>query len=135
MMSLRPHHALCLLCFVPKNYSASYLEIMQRTIAELSADPQKEIAVSGELDTICGSCPHNDSGTCLKAENVREITAGVLRHSGISYGEVMTWETLRRKIIDGVLAGGADDKFRETCGNCSYYEQCRGAAEKVRAKS
>ena len=128
MMSLRPHHALCLLGFIPKNYSESYIEIMQRTIAELNAEPQKEIVITAELDTICGACPHNARGVCLKAENVQDITAGILRYGGISYGEIMTWETLRRKIVGGIIA---NDKFDETCGTCSYYEQCKAVVERV----
>ena len=122
MIMLRPHHALCLIGFVAENFSELYIEIMQHTISSFNNNPKQEITISLELDAICGYCPHNEKGVCKKSENVFEITQNILRLSGVSYGETMTWETLRSKMIANIVANG---KFNETCGNCSYYEQCK----------
>ena len=122
MMELRPHHALCLLLFEPSNHSESYIKIMYSMIEKLNGDPAREITLSAGLDTICGSCPHNESGTCAKEDSVRVITQNILGLAGISIGDTMTWDALRQKINDGIITCG---RLSEACGSCSFFEQCK----------
>jgi len=132
MMKLRPHHALCLLVFDPHNHSEPYIEIMYSVIDKLNSKPEQKIMLSSGLDIICNYCPHNDKNTknggiCKKEEKVRAITQNILALVGVNIGETITWETLRSKMVDNIIANG---RFGEACGGCSYFEQCKAVSLK-----
>ena len=117
-MKLRPHHILCLLLFEPTGHSESYIEGMRSVMKKLKENP--EIEISHGLDVICEGCPHRDNRVCRKEDNVQTITQNMLALTNVKAGEKIPWEVLRKKITGDIVKS----KFRETCGSCSFFEQC-----------
>ena len=122
-LSLRPHHALCLLLFSPEGHSERYANKMQQLLAAIAQGEIKCIRMIEELDEICGYCPHNQNGRCEKADEVEDSDAKILRILGMEVNESISWIELTRRLRDDIVAENA---LPCVCKGCVYLSRCVG---------
>lgn len=123
---LRPHHVLCIGFFEGKGYSEEFVSNMRQVISRL--DDNAFIQLTIQTDVVCSRCPLDASGDCFAEKKAAGYDAALLRLTGLSDGEVLTWKELRRSVNEAVLSCG---KLGTVCGDCRWYEIC---ADKNTAK-
>lgn len=120
-MYLRPHHLLCIQKFTGHGYDAEFTENMKSVITELVKMPETEITLRCGFDVLCGKCPNRCGAECKTEEKVSVLDRGVLSACGLSDGETLPWDELRRLAKEAVFD---TDGFHKICRECSWYELC-----------
>lgn len=111
MITLRPHHVLCIQRFIGEGYSPSFVENMWKIVNSIKEAPQQSINFIGSEDDLCAHCPHNQNG-CVSEAKVRRMDKLV----GLS--GTMAWS-------DAVSHCSKLDA-KEICTNCQWYKLCHG---------
>jgi hypothetical protein len=62
MITLRPHHLLCIRNFIGKGYSKDFVDNMKSLINTLEENPNQKVLIKSGLDDICKKCPENNLG-------------------------------------------------------------------------
>ena len=125
---LRPHHGLCILLFSEEGHSAGYAAIMRKYISKLSENLQTEVILCAELDGICGICRHNNNSACEMAPGTEVSDERILEYCGLKFGGSLTWEELRKKLVDDIVAKG---RLHNACEGCSYLSRCEKTSSTV----
>ena len=125
VLSLRPHHALCLLLFHPKGHSVRYANKMRQLIDTITQEKIQTVRMTAELDEICGHCPYNKQGHCEKSDEVSRSDAEILARCGLTVGESISWVSLRRRLLENIVAPNA---LSCVCAGCVYIERCKHTA-------
>ena len=81
VISLRPHHGLCLQFFEGKGYSDGFTAHMGQVKAFLEAGAR--ITVTEADDEICSRCPNRKGHGCISDEKVRSYDRKVLEICGL----------------------------------------------------
>jgi hypothetical protein len=118
---IRPHHALCILLFTPGGHSTPYTEAMYQIIDHLKSNPGQTIHLSSNLDSICGHCPYNQSGSCRKSDEVTISDQRILALCGLNTEKPVRWDSLQEKLTDTIFAKG---KIKQVCKGCTYLSAC-----------
>jgi len=121
LISSKPHHALCIILFSEEGHSSPYISIMREHIEQLRNDPETEVILCSDLDAICGFCPHNDNSICEKANEVDVSDSTILSYCGLTFGSRLSWDDLRRKLIDNIVS---KDLLKDACKGCVYLPRC-----------
>lgn len=87
---LRPHHGVCLLNFRGEGYSDEFSRNMTAMKERLNANPEEKICITKGADDLCAKCP-NRRGNACSSEHPPLFDENVLRMTGFSYGQVLTW--------------------------------------------
>lgn len=119
MISLRPHHGMCLAYFEGKGYSDEFTVNMQRMLELLENGADIVLTVSG--DEICKECPNLREGSCVSASLVECYDRQVLKACGLKEKSKMTFQEFVDNVQKNVIESG---KRMEICGDCQWNEIC-----------
>lgn len=128
IVSLRPHHLLCMLTYLGKGYTPDFVRTYDRVMARLNAGASVEI-VSGP-DDICqgwllddGCHCHNDSVLNRDAAAARDI--GRLLQTDIAPGQPLRLGPEHIATLRGAFAKG---QIRTACRGCEWQAMCSAIA-------
>ena len=121
MVSLRPHHVLCINGFVGKGYNKEFIDNMQKIVDRIIKDGEK-INIIFSTDDICSKCPYMKSeNLCCSQQKVElydKRTANTLnlREKEYTFNQI-------KKLIKKLDSA----KLKFICGDCSWFESgiCR----------
>lgn len=122
MIRLRPHHGLCLQNFRGHGYSDAFSVHMQETAELLLKHPETKIRLETNCDELCSACPHRDGDHCT-SDKPPVFDRNVLKRTGFSSGEEMTWETFSEKTRSLSL-----HELDTVCPGCEWLPLCREIA-------
>lgn len=122
MISLRPHHGMCIANFIGNGYSEEFVENMKQVIAQLEAAPDQVIELVSTEDVLCRSCPFHQDG-CVSMEKVSCLDRDVLAACGILAGSRISWRDYRGMVNKRIVEAG---RFGEICGQCEWFSLCDG---------
>ena len=129
MVHLRPHHGVCLLNFRGKGYSDAFSQNMAAMQERLFAHPEEDICITKGADDLCAQCPNRRGAACT-SEHPPIFDENVLRMTGLSYGQVLTWEDFSEATRPISLY-----QLEESCLDCEWLELCKSiAAERVQTE-
>ncbi len=145
MISLRPHHLLCLKGFQGKGYSEIFVRNMTALAGRLEKDPDQAVRIQLEADDLCLFCPHcsavdtcdsgdncGRAGKCDHDDKVRQIDLRAAGAFGITSG-THRYSDLRRAADRNYT----EQTIKEVCADCQWAGICRDAviAGQVREQS
>lgn len=121
MINIRAHHLLCMKYFKKKGYSKEFVLNFCEVMKVLKDNPV--VRIIDNPDIICGACPHNDNGKCIKKgpnfENeIKEKDNKVMKHLEIKPNTKIKI-IKARNLVDHKL-----EKTREICKECEWLEYC-----------
>lgn len=125
MLTLRPHHLICLHFYVGKGYSTEFVENMDDIWAAIGHG--ESITITDGADDVCLCCPHNRNGICSTSEKVNRYDGQVRSLLGISTGDCVDYACVEPKIESEILTSG---KLSKICHDCQWYEICKEANER-----
>lgn len=119
-MKIRAHHLLCMKYFKGKGYSQEFVDNFRKTIEKLKKNPS--IKVTNSSDIICGSCPRNDKGKCIKRKDsdikVRKKDNDIMHILGLKPSQEVLAENIK-KLVNMKLPA-----LRKTCKDCEWRKYC-----------
>lgn len=119
LITLRPHHGMCIAFFRGEGYSAEFVEHMQKTVRELE---NATVRLLCETDAICQKCPHNQAALCTAEEKCGTYDRRVLALCGIPDGSVMPFRDFAKAIQRAILSPGLREQI---CGDCEWNALCK----------
>ncbi len=129
LITLRPHHGLCVLHFVGKGYSEGFVDNMTRIVLELKhSNPM--ILLGEGADDICVCCPHNLSSGCESGQKPAQIDARCLSLCGFSANQVVSWAEYRDALRRNILSAG---QLNRVCEGCQWLSICNEPVTAVTA--
>lgn len=119
---IRPHHGMCLYFFEGKGYSDGFTAHMAE-VKEwlLGKEEPATLVLVGETDEICSACPHNKGGRCEAAEKVDRYDAGVLKYTGLTVGQELSFLEFEQTVEEKILHPGYG---KTICGDCQWRDIC-----------
>ncbi len=120
---LRPHHGLCILSFTGHGYSEDFTNHMTSLVSMLRSCPETLVQIQKGCDFLCSHCPHRQSSKgadVCQSMNPALFDENVLRSTGFSYGQVLTWKAFSDKT--SLLLS---HHLEETCPGCEWLSFCR----------
>lgn len=123
VLTLRPHHVLCLLHYSGHGYSDAFTENMTQVAGLLRAEPDVlvQLLSSAEKDVLCSCCPNRRGAVCVGEKPARYDDA-VLQHSGLQQGQRFSWAELCRRMRPLSL------QYRQgICADCHWNALCAAA--------
>ncbi len=118
VLTLRPHHLLCLRFFAGHGYSPAFVERMTAIQAAASGNRLIELVAGGDL--VCEYCPHF-AEVCDSDEKSTAYDQAVLSACGLELNTRYRWSELSALIADRIFA---NDCFSEICPDCEWAEFC-----------
>ena len=120
LVTLRPHHALCVLFFEGKGYSPAFIENMTAILAE----PSQMVHITMGCDSLCRDCPHNQDGICDDEVKVAQFDQQVLDLSGEIFQDEQAkfLSEFCQSVYDTILRQG---RLAEVCGECEWAPLCQ----------
>ncbi len=119
---LRPHHGICLLNFIGKGYSDDFSLNMSRMQQLLMEDPETRITITKGADDLCQRCPNRRGSACTSLHPPL-FDENVLRLTGLSYGQNVTWGA-----FSALTSPLSLFHLEETCPNCEWLSLCKEIA-------
>lgn len=127
-VSLRPHHGLCLPNFRGNGYSDGFCANMTRMKEKLYKNPRISVRITEGADDLCEHCPNRRGSVCMSGRPA-VFDRHVLEQTGISYGDVLTWEKFNSLTHPLIPA-----RLDTICDGCQWLDLCRtisaGSAQK-----
>ncbi|WP_375316352.1 DUF1284 domain-containing protein [Wolbachia endosymbiont (group A) of Colletes cunicularius] len=126
MIKFRPHHFMCTLAFRGYGYSQGFVENYKKIASKVMSDPNTQIEVVGNLDSICSACPNQiKQGKCTTQAKVLELDRRHMGILGIKIGETLIWNEAVKKIREKMSL----KKFDYACEGCDWqpYGICKNA--------
>jgi hypothetical protein len=120
VITIRPHHGMCLTYFQGKGYSEGFTGHMQEMKELFETDPKVKLVV--ETDEICAACPNNENKVCRSACKVEEYDRAVLEYCDLEEGQELSYLAFARKVHEQILDKGCRPQI---CGNCQWDSLCR----------
>ena len=119
-LTMRPHHALCVLFFEGKGYSPAFIENMTAILAE----PSQMVHITMGCDSLCRDCPHNQDGICDDEVKVAQFDQQVLDLSGEIFQDEQAkfLSEFCQSVYDTILRQG---RLAEVCGECEWAPLCQ----------
>lgn len=119
---LRPHHGICLLNFIGKGYSDDFSLNMSRMQQRLMENPKLLITITKGADDLCTRCPHRVDKDCSSLHPPL-FDENVLRLTGLSYGQSLTWEE-----FSSLTSPLSLYRLEKTCPGCEWFSLCKEIA-------
>ena len=120
MLTLRPHHALCLQKFTGHGYDEAFTGHMTALVRILARTPEMPVLLTEGCDVLCACCPHNRNG-CVSLQKVSGMDNSVLALCSLSYGEILSWDQLSALARAHILSTGS---FSSVCTGCQWFTLC-----------
>lgn len=121
MITLRPHHLLCIRNFIGKGYSKDFVDNMKSLINTLEENPNQKVLIKSGFDDICKKCPENNLGKCNSEDKVNILDKKVIECVNIQSGDIFSWEELMLKTDKAI----SREYFEKICSNCSWFNTCK----------
>lgn len=119
VISIRPHHGMCLAYFEGKGYSDVFTSHMQSILDQLETGLNVKLCV--HTDAICSACPHNQNECCENRKRVESYDRKVLEFCELSEGEELEFDIFVQKVEKHILSSG---RREEICGRCRWNTIC-----------
>lgn len=118
MLTFRPHHFLCALCFKGKGYSRAFITNFQTIMQHLNAKQgnQIEIKVTSSTDAICHPCPHRIEKICQSEEKITALDRAHADALQIQAGDIVTWGEAKKRIQQNISL----ETFHQICQTCPW---------------
>lgn len=116
MVTFRPHHFLCALCFRGKGYSDAFTTNFQSLMLDLTQNPKTEITVTHESDSICAPCPNRIDKFCSTETKINHLDNLHSKHLGFQPGQRYTWQDAKQQIANKLNL----NLFHQICATCSW---------------
>ncbi|MCM1000941.1 MAG: DUF1284 domain-containing protein [Wolbachia endosymbiont of Melophagus ovinus] len=126
MIRFRPHHFMCTLAFRGYGYSQGFVKNYRKIANKVIANPNTQIKVIGNLDSICSACPNQTKkGECTTQAKVLELDRRHMEVLEIKIGETLTWNEAVKRIREKMSL----EKFDYACEKCNWqpYGMCKSA--------
>lgn len=119
-LELRAHHALCLLHWQGRGYSAAFTQEMDRVAALLAASPETPVRLLARPDGLCARCP-NCRGQACESPKPARYDAAVLAALRLPEGTTLAWRTLHKAAL------ALDQRLADVCADCQWFSLCSAA--------
>ena len=126
ILSLRPHHLLCIQNYTGKGYDDDFTKNLNRIVRIFAGNPEMRIKLCEGPDDICKSCPNMQEGKCTNEEMITRKDTEVTEVCGITPGHYYRFNEVTATIRKEFLTAEVFDK---TCKDCSWYELCKRTLE------
>ncbi len=123
MISLRPHHGLCLFYFVGEGYSDEFIENMRR-VSDLLNRKNALIRLTPGVDDICLACPHNIQRVCKEEPRVSRMDGKVLDLCRLKPDAFIRYSDFEDCVKNRILLAGNQNLV---CAGCQWEELCHGS--------
>jgi hypothetical protein len=124
IITLRPHHLLCVTFFQGKGYSKEFVENMSNIIGSL--DDNAEIILTLSTDDICKHCPNNIDNICKDENKSNLYDKKVLSYLALTNyaleSKPIPYTTLKDIVYKQILSKG---KREDVCGDCQWTSICK----------
>lgn len=118
---LRPHHGLCIQFYEGKGYSEEFIQQMDLFIAMIKNNPNRNIRLHTDTDTLCSACPNNKDNSCFTYDKVLQYDQKVLTLCDYKQDQVVPI----KEFLDCVREIIIDTKQLDTvCSDCEWYSIC-----------
>lgn len=117
---------MCTLAFRGYGYSQSFIKNYRKVVNKVITDPNTQIKVVGDFDSICSACPNQTKkGECTTQAKVLELDRRHIVVLGIKIGEILTWNESIERIREKMSL----EKFDYACEKCNWksYGICKSA--------
>ena len=121
MLTLRPHHALCIQKFTGHGYDETFTAHMTTLVQTLARAPETPVFLTRGCDVLCACCPHNRDG-CASPDTVEVLDSRVMALCGLSCGETLRWDRLAALVRDRILSAG---RLAAVCADCQWLALCK----------
>ena len=125
---LRPHHAMCLLNFRGKGYSAEFVENMNSIIASLTDAVM--VTLKKQADCVCCSCKNrvdvtaeNPAG-CIFSEKVARYDEDLLRILNLTDGCTLAWHEIKTLVMTKIFP----NEIINICSDCEWFYICKAVS-------
>lgn len=116
MLTLRPHHLLCIQSYIGHGYSKEFVENMNRIVFQLNEDTSIKLVKT--TDDICKACPNNlGNGKCQYETRVCKFDSGVLTAFNFKDNYVYSYKFL----LDTLKGKLTHENFKDICGDCEWH--------------
>lgn len=119
MITLRPHHILCIQNYKGEGYSFEFTKNMDKIVESLKRNSMQEIKITFSTDDVCSKCP-NKQGEDLCASNykVKFIDNKVIKYLDLKE-DVYSYEYLINLLKEAINI----NSFKDICGQCEWYKK------------
>lgn len=118
VLSLRPHHGLCMAYFVGEGYSSGFKKHMAEVLQ--AVQPETPVRLAAGVDEICSACPHNCGGVC-ESPTVDSHDRAVLQACGLKKDQQLPFGEFTSLVQEKIIAKGLRE---EICGDCQWSRIC-----------
>lgn len=135
ILTLRPHHAMCLLNFRGNGYSAGFVENMNSILASLT--DKTMVTLQKQADCVCAACRNRVPVTaenpvgCAFLDKVARYDDGLLNALGLMNGSTLQWHELKELVRTKVFP----NEIRHICSDCEWFYICETVCRDSRAFS
>lgn len=119
VISLRPHHGMCMAYFAGYGYSDGFTAHMGALLASLT--PETPVRLTVGTDDVCSACPNNQNGVCDKPQLVAAYDNAVLTLCGLREGEILPFGRFTELVQTRILSPGLRPSV---CGCCQWNAIC-----------
>lgn len=124
MITLRPHHILCLQGFQNKGYSDRFTQELLTLHKQLQNNKNQHILIKKTQDSICTHCPHSQNNQCHKDsesnQRMMKRDQSTLKQLSVTEG-LYTWSHLIK--ISQKQISSQNDTY-EICFECDWQKDC-----------
>lgn len=126
---LRPHHLLCILTYVGKGYSESFIHNMDQIVKTLSTG-QASINIDYGPDDICAPrvCDDTDASCHCYESQITDRDNNVLddlkKHPEFSIIKLREDLILTEDLISKLRTAYKKEEIRTACRGCEWYDLC-----------
>lgn len=119
MITLRPHHILCMKFYKGKGYSEDFVDNMDKITGLLKSKPDSIINLKAGCDILCSCCPHktNEDG-CESGQKVEFLDSAVITSFNLTDGKTYKYGELK-ELVDKTLT---PSMLENICGDCEWYK-------------
>jgi uncharacterized protein len=118
MLTFRPHHFLCTLCFQGKGYSPNFIRNYKKIVNNLTGPggDRTPIQVVAITDAICAPCPNKQGLLCKTQEKIEQLDLAHSKALQLQAGDELTWDEAKQKIKQHITL----PVFHNICAPCSW---------------
>lgn len=121
ILTIRPHHGLCMQFFAGEGYSNAFVANMKTTLDWLNDNPDTPFMLLSETDIICGHCPNKIGNQCKTQEKVARYDRLCLQLCGFENISQTTWNIYSSAVKVNIIEAG---KLDEVCSDCEWHSSC-----------
>lgn len=125
VVSLRPHHGLCLPNFRGNGYSDNFCANMAQMKQNLFKNPKTSVRITEGADDLCAHCPNRRGSVCVSG-HPPVFDRHVLEHTGLAYGDTLAWEKFVSLTHPLIM-----EHLDTICEGCGWLDLCHKIARQI----